>query len=84
MKIFSLLILNYDKPKKAETVFYALKPDNVLTKKNMVIKNSLEGSSVKIVIEIKDGIEIISTLHNTLNEILAHTRSIENLLKKIK
>jgi len=84
MRIISLLILNYDEPKKAKAVFYALKPDNVLTKKNMVIKDSLEGSSVKIVIEIKDGIEIIGTLYSTLNEILAHTKSIENLLKKIK
>lgn len=84
MRIMSLLILNYGEHEKAKAVLYALKPDNILTKKNMTIKDSLENSNVKIVIEIKDGIEIIGTLYNTLNEILAHIKSIEKLLKKIR
>jgi len=84
VKIFSKLTLSYEKEKEAKTVYYALKPDNILTKEGMVIRDLLENSKVKIIIELEGDSGIMGTLYNTLNEILAHVKSIEILLRKLK
>ena len=84
MKIFSKLTLRYGKEKEAKTVYYALKPDNILIKEGMVIRDLLEHSNVKIIIELEGDSRIIGTLYSTLNEILAHVKSIETLLRKLK
>jgi len=84
VKIHSELILTYGEEREAKTVYYALKPDNVFAKEGMVIKDVLENSKIKIIIELRGNHRIIGTLYSTLNEILAHVKSIEVLLKKLK
>ena len=74
MKIFSKLTLRYGKEKEAKTVYYALKPDNILIKEGMVIRDLLENSKVKIIIELEGDSRIIGTLYLSLIHISEPTR----------
>ncbi len=78
------LILKFRNAKEALTISSALKPDNLIVKGNMQIMQYVEKDTLIIDVEVHGTSDVVSTLKNTVDEILAHIKSIEKVFEKLE
>jgi len=83
MKAKVKLILKFRNAKEASTISSALKPDNLIGKENMRIIQYVEKDILIIDVEVHGRDDVAGTLKNTVDEILAHIKSIEKVFEKL-
>ncbi len=85
VKVTLILKLKFSSKEKTKSIALALRPDNLLTKENMVIVDKVHENIFTLKIDVTgENINNISTIRNTADEILAHIKSLENLFEKVK
>jgi len=85
VKVTLILKLKFSSKEKTKSIALALRPDNLLTKENMVIVDKVHENIFTLKIDVtSENINNISTIRNTADEILAHIKSLENLFEKVK
>jgi len=84
MKAKVTLMLKFRSAKEALTVSSALKPDNLFVKENMRIIQHAKGDLLIVDVEVYGVNDAVGTLKNTVDEILAHIKSIEKVFEKLE
>jgi len=77
-------MLKFRSAKEALTVSSALKPDNLFVKENMRISQYVKGDLLIVDVEVYGVNDAVGTLKNTVDEILAHIKSIEKVFEKLE
>ena len=83
MKAKATLMLRFKSAKEALAVSSALKPDNLILKENMQISQHVKENMLIINVEVYGTNDVVGTLKNTIDEILAHIKSIEKVFEKL-
>ena len=84
MKAKVELTLEFRSSGEASAVSSALKPDNLVVKENMRISQYVRDNVVIINIEVYGSEDIVGTVRNTVDEILAHIKSVEKVFEKLR